>query len=926
MVYLALATSHVQSALQILDAAIMANDPSQEEGGPASEFWLLTPSQISNVKILLSNAVENIGAHDESECGGGAAAAAALHTLKVQAVANEAVTVEAAAAAAKEEEGVKLDGDYDPMTSSSWMNPRVKIEGSEEDNDDGDVQDERDEDFVPGLKKKAKKPPRRPPRKRKRPGDEKSTTAVKYESQDKDVFSTPSFLADKPEFDEVDNEAQRLEKSGNKRRRKSNKASDNTDENKAAQVEAAAAGAASSEEEDLADSDGQERDRLKALIKGLALWPLGQEVPKDYDVFQGLSPKCYGLKYNAKVHKIPAELIILLLESPIFTHRPHSPLEFMSLIFRMPEEPLRIFVQQTLKWFAAGAPNDREARRKFRIPVYVPVVREMVKHGFTARFDPPFAPSDYEGVPIDALPCDANSTHFKDLNDLLKAAPTTLKGKVIPSFLSGARNKLKSHKEWEHFAHATSNVLGWLHMDEGQGQSASLPKVTVRSKGYTHQLFQWYWKTLVPEFRCNGVFAMVGVAVTPPSTSGFADSATYEAAFLARLSTAPSADEEQDFRRLYKVMTEVLGISFHDVYRNSYSLARPEATQAQKAYYIPQPKRVNHGMYALSNEEREAKVESYRAEITKLAERGDHTVLTDFPRGVVDFGLVFPENMDLSKINNICVLSGDSVDNVQAQTLLTEECFQQLQGKTDPNPFLENIGNKKVPFALIDIYCTLYGYPVCHIFDHLKEYEDNHAMLRGYHSFVNGCKEMAKGRTVICHHCGRELPNGNQAQKCAAQTHIKKCQLERSNCQCKGLVFKNARDKRRHMLLVHSNAKYFGCNDCSEVFKSQAGVDSHYVLMHGVPGQGVACDLCHKNFQSYNHLRIHRLHHESYLCQQCQPPNTVEIVGRIPYKNHMKNYHNYGVHCKICGKWCATDTKLNFHIKENHEDKSYLNN
>jgi len=335
-----------------------------------------------------------------------------------------------------------------------------------------------------------------------------------------------------------------------------------------------------------------------------------------------------------------------------------------------------------------------------------------------------------------------------------------------------------------------------------------------------------------------------------------------------------------------------------------------------------QPKHVTHGLASLPDEEREAKIESYRNEILKLAKRGHHTVLQDFPNQ--KFNLKFPAKMDLSTINNISVLSGDSVDDVTIQTLLTEECFQQIHGKTDPAPFQDKIGNHKLPFALIDIYCTLYGYPVCFIFDHLKDYSDNHSMLRGYHSFVNGHKEMAKGRTVICHHCGRELPNGNPAQKVSAQTHIKKCNLERSNCDCKDIVFKNARDKRRHMLLVHSTSKYYGCNECSEVFKSQAGVDSHYVLMHGLPGQGVTCDLCSKNFQSYNHLRIHRLHHESYLCLDCD--NIIEIVGRIPYKNHMKNFHNYGFNCRFCGKWCATQIKLNFHIKENHEDKSYLNN
>ena len=142
-------------------------------------------------------------------------------------------------------------------------------------------------------------------------------------------------------------------------------------------------------------------------------------------------------------------------------------------------------------------------------------------------------------------------------------------------------------------------------------------------------MFEWYWKTIVPEFRCNGVFAIVAIAMDKKASSG--PEACFDATFLARLSTSPSADEVRDFDRLSAVLTEVVGISFHDIYRNSYSLARPEATTAQKAYFRPQPKEVIHEMEGLSSEERDDRIAGYRNEILKLARRGEHTRLKDLP-------------------------------------------------------------------------------------------------------------------------------------------------------------------------------------------------------------------------------------------------------------------------------------------------------
>ena len=88
------------------------------------------------------------------------------------------------------------------------------------------------------------------------------------------------------------------------------------------------------------------------------------------------------------------------------------------------------------------------------------------------------------------------------------------------------------------------------------------------------------------------------------------------------------------------------------------------------------------------------------------------------------------------------------------------------------------------------------------------------------------------------------------------------CRLERSNCDCKDMKFTTAHEKRRHMLLFHSNKKYFPCSECNFVSKQQRVVDHHYRHYHGLPGQEEICDLCFKTFKSKNHLRIHGFNHE----------------------------------------------------------------
>ena len=113
-------------------------------------------------------------------------------------------------------------------------------------------------------------------------------------------------------------------------------------------------------------------------------------------------------------------------------------------------------------------------------------------------------------------------------------------------------------------------------------------------------------------------------------------------------------------------------------------------------------------------------------------------------------------------------------------------------------------------------------------------------------------------------HCGKVFENTTKLQSTSIDRHMRICRLERSNCDCNDISFSTAHEKRRHMLLFHSNKKYFSCSECNFVSRQQKVVDHHYRHYHGLPGQEEVCDLCLKTFKSKNHLRIHGFNHEVF--------------------------------------------------------------
>ena len=117
-----------------------------------------------------------------------------------------------------------------------------------------------------------------------------------------------------------------------------------------------------------------------------------------------------------------------------------------------------------------------------------------------------------------------------------------------------------------------------------------------------------------------------------------------------------------------------------------------------------------------------------------------------------------------------------------------------------------------------------------------------------------------KNKYLHLQHCGKVFENTTKLQSTSIDRHMRICRLERSNCDCNDVSFSTAHEKRRHMLLFHSNKKYFSCSECNFVSKQQKVVDHHYRHYHGLPGQEEVCDLCLKTFKkTSNMLQIHEL-------------------------------------------------------------------
>ena len=203
----------------------------------------------------------------------------------------------------------------------------------------------------------------------------------------------------------------------------------------------------------------------------------------------------------------------------------------------------------------------------------------------------------------------------------------------------------------------------------------------------------------------------------------------------------------------------------------------------------------------------------------------------------------FVDHLSPEKINSIGILIGTNSSNVTIRSMVTRKVLKHIETKlidsksTQNNPAISNFATKFMG-----------------IFMHLCGIEDSRdisvqvpAFEKLLHSYrldrsrEHHLRDCLNPKKKMCPHCGKEFTcRLASAENCRRIKHIRQCQLETAVCNCK-LTFKSPADKRRHMLLNHSNEKYLECPHCPYLTRNQAVMDKHIGYTHGFPGMICSC-------------------------------------------------------------------------------------
>ena len=290
------------------------------------------------------------------------------------------------------------------------------------------------------------------------------------------------------------------------------------------------------------------------------------------------------------------------------------------------------------------------------------------------------------------------------------------------------------------------------------------------------------------------------------------------------------------------------------------------------------------------------------------------------PNDWVDVEIV--EHMAWSEVNNVSVLlNGDKPENYMLKTLFNEECLkkfvQEVEAcKTQP---AQKLSNSQFCRTMFEIFKLLTSTESKEMVVKYPSFGRTFNEIRRSWNLMKDLEDMQTMTSKMCDHCGKVFQcHTTKMDGESYMLHIKKCRLEKASCNC-GLIFSSPREKRHHMLLLHSGVKYLECTQCHYLTQKQEALDNHIEYFHGFPGRVEVCDLCNKSCKSRYHLSIHQFTHENHWCAPCQR----EFIGRLPFRNHMKNQHGAGFMCQLCGRIMATKIELEKHKKLTH-DKSWM--
>ena len=506
----------------------------------------------------------------------------------------------------------------------------------------------------------------------------------------------------------------------------------------------------------------QARERLKELIRIICLWPHEQEIPVDYDILHSQSPSHYGLNSRGGGKPYIFELVMLSLESPIFIQR-RTCVKFYSKLFRVPLRPWKIKIRNMyLFWERGGNLNTSD---KYRFPCSSKVLKELILNGFES-FNP-FTDHnirDYENRECTkSLRENKAPKEVKTFEDLFMCTPSSRLNCPAPNFFVAPKNRRHAHDGIQSLAQTSNPVLDWL--TENQINEIN---VTCNSRCYGQGAFFQQHVGLIPDFSLNHVFAMVGIIVDNEASDLKRNDISseenenheknphcFQAKILARSASCSIANPACDFDNLYNVVTKSLGLSYHDVFRNSYSLPTTQSAKTLHDHYFKVPtKQVYAELEALGHDGVQKKMEEYNLEIGEVSARNQHTTLVELPQNKC-IKLTLNENkdeqneFDFSKVNNISVLMGLDPANIQIRSLLSEEAYLASFSMKKSTATSAD-ANEILPWVLTDLFCTFHGFTTHEIFEYVPEYEKKFTHLRDTYNKMRACKEILNRQNIIC--------------------------------------------------------------------------------------------------------------------------------------------------------------------------------
>jgi hypothetical protein len=341
---------------------------------------------------------------------------------------------------------------------------------------------------------------------------------------------------------------------------------------------------------------------------------------------------------------------------------------------------------------------------------------------------------------------------------------------------------------------------------------------------------------VIPEMKIQHAVAILGLCIeetddiSVPKVTG---------RILVQSCHSTNFSVTQDFESLFLALRQSFQVSQQDMFRNTepYSkkqlggngafLRKIKWKEKRAVEQMPQDQLVRlHVEYVLQAE-------------PLLARKKHNVVHHKLPQS---FHIQLLDCLGLDRLNNMCLLMGDDLANLSVQCLLTEP-LSTFKGQT------QTYSQRQLCRAFTEFYRYLANIELRDLPQQVPFYHEQFTQLREVLSLLRIYKDFQEKENRQCPNCGKVFRwSKNSTEVYLVTKHLKECNLEHSNCECRE-TFKSPADKRRHMLIKHSGSLYFECNHCPFITKSQATLGNHIDYTHGVTGVEEVCDLCYKSFK-----------------------------------------------------------------------------